>query len=113
MGYADDVGPWGRCLKGGRCSGWLTTAGGGVNGDSERLRRQHWLTGVGAAVAGGEGASIDPKQPNHVSVHGGVGSAVEGTRGLAESHRQLVDGHGGSVTLSACKRCNTKVRKGK
>jgi hypothetical protein len=35
VSYANGVEPWGRYLRGGRCSGRLTTTGGGVNGGSE------------------------------------------------------------------------------
>jgi hypothetical protein len=67
-----------------------------VNGDSERPRRRRWLARASAVAASGEGPSTNPKLPNqlHVSVRGGVGSVVEGTRGPVESRQQLAGSHG-------------------
>jgi hypothetical protein len=94
--------------------GWLTVAGGGVNGDSEHPWWWWWLVGAGAAAVSGEGASTNPKLPNqlHVSVHGGVGSVLEVTQGPAKPHRWLVCSHGGSVTLGAHGQSSTEARKG-
>jgi hypothetical protein len=91
--------------------GWLTVAGGGVNGDSEHPWWWWWLVGAGAAAVSGEGASTNPKLPNqlHVSVHGGVGSVVEVTRGSAKPRRRLA---GGSVMLGAHGQSIIEARKG-